>query len=124
MADFGSWLLGEIDRKKMNQTDFADAIGRSKQIVSEWISNDAIPGDESIDLIARELGIESLEVYRILRGIRPRDPMLDAEAQEAADLVRLTLPPYREAGLAVLRTLYKESLRDQETDEGGEGRET
>ena len=124
MNHFAQWLVAELERKDMSQTELAEKVGCSKQAISDWIAGRAGPSPRSISQIARVLGTDSVEVYRALGRVKPRSSKLEAEAQEAADLVGLLPAPYRQIALGVLKQFYEEVVLAQGTGEGVGGKDT
>tara|TARA_Y100000114_G_scaffold72390_1_gene66343 strand:- start:4106 stop:4411 length:306 start_codon:yes stop_codon:yes gene_type:complete len=50
--NFSTWLVMQLHRHNLSQTDFAHQLGTHRQTVVKWVTNQTVPGIESISRVA------------------------------------------------------------------------
>lgn len=80
ISPFGCWLLSEIRRAGMNQTEFAGAVKTSGTTVSRWIHG-RMPNGRYIERIADVLVLD-YDLVATKAGYRPRE-LLEIDPESA-----------------------------------------
>lgn len=68
--DFGTWLVRQLRRAGMSQSDFADRLGVTRAAVSAWVTGRAEPRPERIREIAEIFDVDAAVVHN-----RDEDPL-------------------------------------------------
>ena len=63
-TNFGSWLMGELARKKMKQADLVRGVGLTSAGVSHMVTGRFTPSPETCKAIANFLQVSELEALR------------------------------------------------------------
>lgn len=92
-TDFGAWLLAQLARREMTQSDLARAIGKQTNQISRWIYIYAQPWPDACALIASALGVDEREVLERAGHIDPPPSSLTPLQDRAIALIRLIDDP-------------------------------
>lgn len=76
MENFGEWLLNELEKRNMSQSDLAKLSGLSRGTLSNLISGTRGLGTDSINAIARALKLPPAQVFEAA-GILPANKDVD-----------------------------------------------
>lgn len=72
-ANFGEWLLQQIERREWSQADFARLSKMNPQNISRWINNERVPSPRSCLRMADIFGIDEDVVLRAAGHKPPPD---------------------------------------------------
>lgn len=104
MENFGDWLLEQLRRRNISQSELARISGVSKGTVSNLINGTKGAGQDSITAIARALRLPPEEVFR-RAGILPPVPNKDLQDAEILERTSRMTPAQKRAVLAFISSL-------------------
>lgn len=81
MEKFGQWLLDELEKREMSQSDLARRSGLSQGTISNMISSTRGVGPDSLRAIAKALRLPIEQVYRAA-NLLPPPPDVDEEMEQ------------------------------------------
>lgn len=82
---FGEWLLDELDRRHMLQTDLARELGFSNGAISGWVRRGVPPSGRALRAMARYFGRDWRDLYAIAGRPLPGGADEEEESSEIAD---------------------------------------
>ena len=81
MDNFGAWLLQELERREMSQSELSRVSGLSRGTLSNLISGTRGRGPDSIEAIARAFKMPPEHVFR-MAGLLPQKADTDEWVEE------------------------------------------
>lgn len=91
MDTFGEWLVAELDRQEISQSELSRLSGLSQGTISNIISGTRGRGPDSLSAIAKALKLPIERVYReagLLPPARERSDEIDQIVHEAEGMTR------------------------------------
>jgi transcriptional regulator with XRE-family HTH domain len=88
---FSEWLMNELNKREINQSELARLSGISRGAISHIINGVRQPGPEVCDAIAKALKLPPETVFRAA-GLLPPKPEIDQKIEDLNHLLR-ELPP-------------------------------
>jgi transcriptional regulator with XRE-family HTH domain len=101
MEKFGSWLLKELDKRDMSQSDLARACGITTAQISQIVSGKRNAGKKSLTNIAQAFKLPLDYVFEIA-GLLPPNPELSSIQRKIIHLIKNLPNSDLEAMLALL----------------------
>lgn len=113
MDNFGAWLLEELDKRELSQSQLAKMAGLSRGTLSNIISGTRGRGQDSIERIARALKLPPEHVFSISIGKDPNEGD-DPWAEEMTHKLTLLSPGLRDMAERLINTMIEgEEAQDQ-----------
>lgn len=108
MDNFGTWLLKELEHRKISQSDLSRMSGLSRGTISNLISGARGRGPDSIEAIARALKIPQEQVFRAA-GLLPKEDKDDTWVEEMNHKMKLLPPAMRPIAEKLLNSLLEDA---------------
>jgi len=112
---FSNWLIREIEERNLSQSKFADKIGLTRQAITNIITRQSMPSNETLKSMAHVLGCSDVYLFR-KAGILDPIPEKTAQTEELLylfdqfpDNEKADLITYMRIKLAMLEKQIKKS---------------
>lgn len=102
---FGAWLLREMARRDLTQSDLGRATGNEPNAVARWIYVYKRPSPEICSQIAHAFGMDDREVLEAAGHVDPPPSSLSPLQLRAIALIRLIEDPFLVAVIPMLEGL-------------------
>lgn len=87
--DFGKWLKGQLDERRMSQTELAHIIGVRPAQISRMVSGDRGPGPVVLWRIAEAFQISLEDLFRMAFGIQSKKPPRSGADKRIEEIQRI-----------------------------------
>lgn len=112
-VDFAGWLLSEMHKRKLSQSDLARITGISRQAISSYVNRRILtPDKESLQKIAHAFGMRQEDIYRVA-GILPPANGIPPDIARAVYQLEQLPEPLRSILTKMIDTQYNQWENDR-----------